>query len=735
VTGGERHARWGSAALHAAFFGSGFAALLYEVVWERLLSLFSGSGVVSATLVVAAFLAGLGLGSLAGGAWADRLSARQAVATFAAANAGIAAFAVGSPFLFYEGIFGSLSSYSDSPAAVFTVSFLGLLLPTALMGVSLPCLSRAVTAGREAAAARVSRLYAADLAGAAAGTFVTGWWLQGTFGFVGTIRIGAVVSLLTAGLALAARPGFPAERPARAGALTPAADAATRAWAALVLVSGFLAMSLEIVWFRYFGVVLQSSAYVFAHVLGVFLVFDAFGLWLGARAIARITDRRTAFALLAAAPVLWTTAALWVLGSGRFSALNEWTLEDRTAFSNFIVLGLQPLFVIAPAATLIGMTFPVAQAAVQTDESHVGRRVGLLVLGAIAGNTAGSLVTGLVLLDVLGTPRTLTALAMLAALTGVPPWPSRRAARLRLGAAAVTLAAAAAFPSGARYWPGVKNLVAHGGGDRIFAAEDRTGVSVLRAGGGSGALYIHGRLQGTIPYGRIHCVLGLTGPLLRPDARRILIIGVGSGATPYCAGFRAATERIEAVEIVGSSLDVLRRFSAATGEAATRTLLSDPRYVFVVDDARRYLATRRGRYDVIEADAIPPRSSRSGLLYSAEFFREALEHLEPRGLMVQWRASDRVEATFRSVFPHGLAAGPLLVGSPQPVEWSAPALNAVLEDPATVRWLADAGLKAADLGYAGWGGGEWHRVQAAEDGALNTDLFPRDEFYLNQPAR
>jgi hypothetical protein len=117
-----------------------------------------------------------------------------------------------------------------------------------------------------------------------------------------------------------------------------------------VFVGGFVSISLEIVWFRYFGVVLQSSAYVFAHVLGVFLVFDALGMWLGARVIARISGLRTAFALLVAGPVLWTLAALALLGHPSLTVLNEWTIEDRTAISNLIVFVLLPLFLIAPAA-------------------------------------------------------------------------------------------------------------------------------------------------------------------------------------------------------------------------------------------------------------------------------------------------------------------------------------------------------------------------------------------------
>src|SRR5262245_37615730 len=130
--------------LLGAFFLSGFSALLYQVVWQRILGLFSGSDVRSLTLVTGAYLAGLGLGSLLGGLWADRLSSRRAAQVFGLCNLGIALFALLSPWLFYNLIFKELSLLAQFPVVVFIIVFLSLLYPTILMGVSLPLLSRAL---------------------------------------------------------------------------------------------------------------------------------------------------------------------------------------------------------------------------------------------------------------------------------------------------------------------------------------------------------------------------------------------------------------------------------------------------------------------------------------------------------------------------------------------------------------------------------------------------------------
>ena len=130
--------------IYSVFFASGFGALLYQVVWQRLLALFTGSDVVSTTTVVTAFLTGLGLGSLLGARLADRLDARRAVQCFALCNLGIAAFAAFSRWLFYDLLFLRLPQLAQSRLLVFGVVFAGLLVPTLLMGLSLPLLSRAV---------------------------------------------------------------------------------------------------------------------------------------------------------------------------------------------------------------------------------------------------------------------------------------------------------------------------------------------------------------------------------------------------------------------------------------------------------------------------------------------------------------------------------------------------------------------------------------------------------------
>jgi hypothetical protein len=189
-----------------------------------------------------------------------------------------------------------------------------------------------------------------------------------------------------------------------------------------------------------------------------------------------------------------------------------------------------------------------------------------------------------------------------------------------------------------------------------------------------------------------------------------------------------------AVEIVGSVLPVLRAYAQEPGGAPLRALLHDARYQVTVGDGRRVLALSDANFDIIEADAIYPWRSGSGFLYSREFFEAARGKLREGGLMVQWAPTRRVESTFVGVFPYGVrVGGSMLIGSNQPITIDPQAIRARLEDPAFVaHWQRGGidpsifrGLAQASRGSA-WGPGS-PRV----DGEINTDLFPRDEYYLN----
>ena len=402
--------------LGVAFFCSGFAALLCQIVWQRMLGIFAGSDTISAALVVGAFLAGLGLGSILGAAAADRLPPARALIGFAVCEAGVALCALLSKPFLYDWLALSMAGRVDAPLAVFALCFAGLAVPTTLMGASLPLLSRAVATSVETVAERIGRLYGLNTLGAGLGALLGGWLVLGSLGFEAALRLAAALELAAAALALTLLPELGRAAASPAEAPRPAAASPGHAvappfgglplWCLLVFLSGYVIVALEIIWVRLLGQVGQFHAYLFPTVLGIFLLADGLGIAVAARMLRRVEDPRPFFFaaqgggfVLAAALVgaLWLALAhpplapLMGVDGSRFSALAMGTTAALT------------LLVVGPPAFLIGMTFGFAQRAVQRDLASVGARVGWVQLANIAGNAAGSLGTGLVSLHLLGT--------------------------------------------------------------------------------------------------------------------------------------------------------------------------------------------------------------------------------------------------------------------------------------------------------------------------------------------
>lgn len=755
VIGTRHEVRAGSdaavlAVLSVGFFASGFAALLYQVIWQRMLGLFAGSDAVTAALVVGAFLAGLGLGSLLAGFIADRLAPRSAAWAFIACELGIALFALASRAFFYDIVIERLGPLMTEGWQVFAVCFLGLLAPTLLMGLSLPLLARAVVARLETAAGRIGWLYGINTLGAAAGTLLGGFWLVGTVGFERALQVGAVLNVLTALLTALVIGGLPERAPDAAALRREAASIAAErgalglpAWTALVFLSGFFIIALEILWVRVLGIAGQANAYSFSLILGVFLVADGLGVVVGARWVRRVTDTRAAFFHLQSWAALYALLTLLgfrqLYGLAWFEALVGMDTFRHDADELAIIAAFSALL-IGPPAFLLGMSFPVVQKAVQRDLASVGFRVGLVQVGNIAGNAAGSLVGGLLLLHVLGTAGTARVVGLLAlAMLGLWLWLARRGGlRDTPGRAlAVALAAAVAvFPSNAAWWSRI-----HGVKDdqTAIVGEDRSGVVVLRLKGDAGPMFITGHTQSQVPFWPHHYFLGALGPALHPAPRDVLVIGSGSGGTPFAAGWNPETERIRAVELIAPVYRVIRDYAATRPESALATLTRDPRFSLVVGDGRREIFVSGARYDVIEADAILPQTSHSGMLYSVEFLSLVRDSLKPGGLFVQWAPTERVARSFLKAFPHVLMLLPIsiVIGSDQPIPFDAAALAARFTEPAFQAWAKRAGVDTSGLPalFAGevrvWG----PETPRGDPDEVNTDLFPRDEFYLNNVLR
>ncbi|MEE8519557.1 MAG: fused MFS/spermidine synthase, partial [Dehalococcoidia bacterium] len=406
--------------LFLLFFGSGASGLIYQIVWTRMLTLVFGNTVFAVTTVLTAVMAGLALGSF----WAGRAVDRRGhfVRLYARLELGIALTALLLPTLFDQ-LFPlhrwAYHEFGASPYVLglmrFIATFSLLLIPTTLMGATLPVLSRHCMVLSRQFGRQVGLLYGLNTLGAALGCFLAGFVLIGTIGVLETTYTAVAVNLLIAGIAfhVARRQGDPPSPPRTPeGRPTSGRSGTGRSlpspvggWVLLVVfgLSGFASLAYEVLWTRALVFFIDVDIYAFTALLTTFLA----GIGLGSVLVSGIVDRRRdlvaifallevgigVFALLSI-PIL---ANLSVLGISQVSAW--WMLPGVKMLDAFLVMGIPTM--------LMGATFPVVSRVYTTNLAHGGRSIGTLYAVNTVGAIIGAFAGGFVLLPLLGIQRSL----------------------------------------------------------------------------------------------------------------------------------------------------------------------------------------------------------------------------------------------------------------------------------------------------------------------------------------
>jgi spermidine synthase len=753
-----------SVAFLLVFFVSGFAALLYQIIWQRLLTFFGGADVYSVTIIVSAFMGGLGFGSLAGGYAADRLSGRGRLLAFAGCELAVALFAAFSTNIYYDFLYLRLGAWALPKVALAAIIFGVTLWPTFFMGMSLPLAATALTHDARQPARWVPLLYGWNTLGAACGSLVAAIVLFRLVDFTTGVRLGALLSLGCALGALIALPYVQKHRAPGTGPLdateleSAAASRSTetstnfglRTWIAIYALSGFVALSLEIIWFRILGVLVKSNSFTFGHLLGVYLAGVGLGALIGNTRRARASQPAGAFLLLQGAiPLVAATtlvllvvtvdtiAPLWeYLGQYEPFALGHVRERPKLFFLLYVAL---PAWLLGLPTLMMGLSFGHLQRAVQTDLAALGRRVGWLQTANIVGSMFGAMLTGLVLLDAFGTTGALRVIVgcgavffvLYASIAPTKPARSRRALALLF-----VIVVAWMIPSAPRFWARLHGTQPGG----IVVSEDGSGLSVLKtpAGNPTTTVYANGLGQSTLPFGGIHTALGACPAMLHPNPVSIAVIGLGSGDTVFSAGGRPETRTIDSIEIISPELDTLRQLDQRRHYPGLRSLLNDERVHHWFTDGRALLRKGQRRYDIIEADALRPTSAYAGNLFSVEYFELLRAHLNPGGFAVTWTPTPRVVDSFVKAFPHVLVFDSLAAGSETPIAFDRAAINARLQHSFTREYFQRANvaldpammhcLQADPRVY----GPDFDRTTLVD---VNRDLFPKDEFAIQYRGR
>jgi spermidine synthase len=723
-----------SASLALLFFISGASALIYQVLWLRLLGLVFGVTIHAATTVLASFMGGLAIGSLLAGRLAPRV--RHPLRWFGAAELliGAAALATQPALHALTSVYVDVyPTFASSPALLTTARFLGsslvLAVPTILMGASLPLVLQSSLARDARVGLRFAMLYAANTTGAIVGTCLVGFVLIECVGISAAFQIAAAGNAL-AGIAALALSRFATVSPSTAGAVAPIQFRHDDRRILIVFaISGFAALAFEIVWFRLLVLFVPATTYAFSTMLASVLVGIAAGSALVAPLVRRISRVRP---LLAGVELAIGIAAMLSAAWLAYAYRAEWETSGA----------IQASFVtIVPTTLLMGLAFPLGVRILTNESDAPGRtaaRVATLYAVNVGGAIVGAIAAGFLLVPWLGTAHSLVVVAALHALAGLLLLDfSSRQGRIMAAVAVVAFAAAAiGVPDPVRAVLGRRYPVAERLTWREEGAQSTVSVHV-RPSSGRQFLYLDGLHQASDSPELVHLhrEIGLLPMALHPHPKSALVIGLGAGATGGAVSQHAGT----AITLVELSPSVVR--ASALFGAINHNVADQPNVRVEINDARNHLLVTTNRYDVITADIIQPHHAGAGNLYSREYFTLVRNALADGGLALQWIGLREetpyrlILRTFLEVFPDATAwaGGTLLVGGREPLRIDRAAFEAKLANPQTKAALEDVGLGSFDELIRTYTAGPDELRRFVGAGPVLTDDRPRIEYFGSLP--
>ena len=755
------------------FFLSGACGLVYEVVWMRMLTLVFGATAFAAAAILASYFAGLALGSLLFGRLADR--SRNPLALYALMEVGVGVFAFLMPVLFagVTGVYVAIAQALDLAYYPMTVvrlvlSFLVLLIPTTLMGGTLPVMVAWFTRR------------GVNTFGAVVGTLAAGFFLILLLGVREAAYLAGAVNLAIAGGVWwlsrrswaavdeeASGAGAPSEGAAAAGGVaegdvsdgatdgvTPAAEPAhllTPAHARLALwavgVSGVCALALEVFWTRSLVYFLDNSTHAFTTMLTAFLL----GIALGSALIARFIDRRKGLLLrlgvvevliglsaLAAIPVLSRSTPVMEQMMGV-------TADDLLAWKWIGLRFVTSLAVMLVPTVLMGMTVPLVARIYTRSRQAVGSSLGKVYSVNTLGGVLGSALAGFVLIPLIGVQGGIALAAGTSLLLGgvllwaEPALVARPRVRVTSAVVVALMAVGAGVLTGDELI--LTSFKERVDDETVLFYREGIGstVKVYQDGMGDRYVSIDGFPVAGTSFGLQDAQKSLGHiPMLLSDVpqARVNLIGFGAGGASWGV-LQYDVASVDVVELVPAVLE-----AAVWFPEINHGVVDEPRFTAIREDGRNYALVTDKVYDVISIDATSPKMAGNGSLYTVDFYRILERRLSQRGMAVQWLpfhllsdAEMRMTArSFQTVFPHTtvwfspIRHHALLIGTREPLKVDLDLIATKLERPGVREELEPMGVREATDVMTWFIMGEEGVARYAQGAALNTDNHPLLEF-------
>ncbi|WP_250516712.1 fused MFS/spermidine synthase [Caballeronia sp. INDeC2] len=740
-------------------FASGMAALIYQVLWVKQLTLVVGVEVQAVTVAISAFFAGLAIGGWVFGKLADRVA--QAFLLYAALEIAALVLGIGATQALAHSAAPFVTLQASAGPLAWALPFVLVGLPAIAMGGTVPVLTRALAPSRKGVGGTGGRLYAANTAGAITGALLPAFVLIPLLGVQGSAlaaaALNAIAALGAVALSRHARPSLAAAIPADASRSSGTAEAGSaRIAVALYAVAGGIALGYEVVWSQAIAQFISTRSFAFSIVLATYLFGLALGSAIAARYADRVRDPWSAFGALIGMAGL--VALGGVAGAGDWlTDAQRHASELALAATGNLLTSMSASFAVAACAIvlaptlLLGAAFPfalrmAANAHADDARSGIGADVGRVLALNTAGGIAGTLFAGFELVPSLGLIRSLGVLAVAAGLIGLSATlnasASRRTSVIACASIAALSAIVAIFTPADRLGALLAN--AHGGGLAYYEESAGGTVAVLEQGDGAQRfrrLYIQGvSNSGDAMSSRRYMRLQALVPLMIHSGtpRSALVIGLGTGITGGALLTWPTLETRVVAELLPSVVRASSRFDGNYGMSA------DPRIDIRIADGRRELLAhdaRNAHYDLVTLEPPPPSAAGIVNLYSTDFYRLAAARLNEGGIVAQWlplatQNEDQTRSliqSFLQVFPHAALWTTefhemMLVGSMQPMPLDVPRLRERFAQPEVARALREVGIASPEALAATWVADRSALAYYAEDARPVTDDDPRIEY-------
>jgi spermidine synthase len=687
----------------ACFILSGATGLIYEVLWARMLGLVFGATTLAVSTVLAAFMGGLALGSAIAGR--RGAAVKRPIRAYGMLEIGIALYALAVPFLFtfVDNLYAIIwQNFHPGFFAFslwrFLLSCVMLLIPTTLMGATLPLLSAALLRSAGPNSTSITKLYTRNLVGAICGSLIAGFLLLPILGVRATIYVAAIINIAIGIASIMADRHMETQSTLTDEAASAALEEQQREniqvatgindarfWMVCAFISGFVTISTQVAWTRMLAMIIGSSTYAFSIVVALFLVGLSAGAYVIARKNLSETLRETMMKvefLTAVSIVLSLVVANYIpallVNTGVSLHINSWAGLLMLQVFSVALLILLPAF-------LMGMVMPLVLVWAGTKPKSqsvqlVGRSYAVNTVGAIAGAFAA----GFVLIPKINTRFTILAAAALclivAGLAYQPKAEGRDRELQRAIAAGIVLALIIGlFIKGPRmnladlsvgaYDSLIRLLAKSRGGvddgsvqqrgpeihQLLMYEEGPTSTVSVRKDWDITSLAINGRTNASDSEDMAtQVMLGQMPLLLAPHLRSALVVGFATGVTAG-AILQSPIESVACVELEPATVNASRFF-----EHVNNHPLNDPRLHLIIDDARTYLRVNPARYDIIVSEPSHPWVPGVANLFTREFFQLGRDRLNDDGIFVQWLqiyqlSTDSLRsvlATFHDTFPY-----------------------------------------------------------------------------------